>query len=376
MNLKKRIIHRRGSILVYSIYMMFLMLAIISLAVDYGHTQVVKTEEQRCADATARGTLEACLSRYLALGYSTPTSMAQSYATAIGALIAAKNPVDANSGYNPTVTVTVGSWNTGTGTFTADNGAAGPLAIKVIVSRSAANNNSVPLAFPLPSGKGVVSKTCDVWAKSIAMLPNKITLSQTVQATYDPWLSGMPSGSTASYDDTAPGESPVPITVIPGSTLTVVTAVTGTVRHAPTTPWDPAGGDTSQIYWHMKDPPTGSVASGQGTQNNIGDILTPIDSLLGVFLDNNQPSAANQPSVVRDYTSQSARDDPDFNDIQLQQPFYIGTGINSSNTTATFVVPDKATRFYMGPMDGYEWNNNGGSFSVSFNEQPPIQIVQ
>src|SRR4051812_12612755 len=114
----QKIIHRRGSILVYSFYMMLLMLAIISLAVDYGHVQIVKTEEQRSADSIARGILEACLTRYQSSGYSSPTLMARSWAVPIAGLIAAKNPID---GATVTPAVVIGSWNSATKVFTADN---------------------------------------------------------------------------------------------------------------------------------------------------------------------------------------------------------------------------------------------------------------
>jgi hypothetical protein len=186
----------------------------------------------------------------------------------------------------------------------------------------------------------------------------------------------MPNGSTASYDDTAPAESPVAITVIPGSTLTVSTAITGTVKHSPTAGGASADGDTSEIYWHMKDPPTGPVAEGQGSQNNIGDIVVPIESLIGVFLASDPPSAADAPTTYRDYTTQASRDNPDFSNLEVQHPFYIGTGVTSGSAMESFVVPNNATQFYMGGMDGYEWSNDSGSFSTSFNEQPPIEIVQ
>ncbi len=45
---------RRGSILLYVIVMMTALLGICTLAVDYGHVQLVKSEMQRTADATAR----------------------------------------------------------------------------------------------------------------------------------------------------------------------------------------------------------------------------------------------------------------------------------------------------------------------------------
>jgi hypothetical protein len=185
----------------------------------------------------------------------------------------------------------------------------------------------------------------------------------------------MPSGSTASYDDSAPAESPASISVTPGSTLTF-TNVNGLINHTPSTPTDGPDGQTNNIYWHMKDPPSGAQAVGQGAQNHIGDIIVPIDSLLGVFLNNNVPTSNSAPTVVRDYSTQSARDQASFSDIQLQQPFFIGSGNTSGGTTQSFVAPTGATRLFLGPMDGYEWNNNNGSFSATLTIQPPIQLVQ
>ena len=123
-----------------------------------------------------------------------------------------------------------------------------------------------------------------------------------------------------------------------------------------------------------------TATQGQGFENGIGDVTAPIDSMIGLFLNGNQPDSAANSSIANPTARNYATDMSDTNgltDIQLQQPFYIGDGTNSSGGTQSFVVPSSTTRFYLGIMDGYEWNNNVGSFTVgTLTEQPPIQIVQ
>ena len=50
---------------------------------------------------------------------------------------------------------------------------------------------------------------------------------------------------------------------------------------------------------------------------------------------------------------------------QLKQVFFIGDGKTSSGALRRYLVSVKATRLYLGVMDGYEWNNNSGSFTVT-----------
>jgi plastocyanin/Flp pilus assembly protein TadG len=359
----RRFPRRRGAILLYSVYLMMMMCAVTSLAVDYGRIQMIKTQLQRAADATARAALEI----YLTNGNS-KTSAKSSASTMLGT-----ETIDEYSGVTPTSSITWGYWQSGA--FVSGTSATYPLAVRVVVQRTTANGNPVHLLFPIPTSSSFFSKTCDVQATSIAILPNVITQNVTVPATYDPWLAGMPNGSTASYDDAAPAESPASITVTPGSTITF-TNVNGLINHTPSTPTDGPEGQTGNIYWHMKDPPSGAQAVGQGAQNHIGDIIVPIDSLLGVFLNANAPTSNPTPTVVRDYSTQTARDQASFTDIQVQQPFFIGSGNTSSGTTQTFVAPTGATRLFLGPMDGYEWENNNGSFTATLTIQPPIQLVQ
>jgi hypothetical protein len=338
------------------------MCAVISVAVDYGRVQIIKTQMQRAADATARAALQKYLLNNRSL--SGVTSWAKSS-------VALVEQIDPGSGVAANVWVTSGYWKNNA--FQTGTSSTYPLAVKVLISRSAANGNPVPLAFPLPSGNGsLLTKSVDVWASSVAILPNRITVNFTADGTDDPWLSGMPSGATASYDDAAPTNAPPAISVTPGSTLQF-TNVSGTVAHNPSLTPDSAGGNTGQPYNHMMDSPDGNH---NGVQNGIGDVRTPIDSLIGVFLDDNAPNTTSAPSTVRDYSTQAARDQTTYDDLQLKQPFYIGDGQTSSTTTQNFVVPPKATRMFLGPMDGYEWMNNVGAFTGTLYIQPPIKTVQ
>src|SRR5262249_38080913 len=61
----------------------------------------------------------------------------------------------------------------------------------------------------------------------------------------------------------------------------------------------------------------------------------------------------------RDYVSLSP---------QLAQAFFIGDGRRSTisgSLCQSIVVPAGAARLFLGTMDGFEWNNNSGSYSVS-----------
>ncbi len=123
--------------------------------------QVVKTQLQRCADVTARGSVE----NYLRNGLSSAQSSA--------AALAAGNPVDAGSGQSPTVQVTWGYWNGLTSTFVAGSG--NPVACKVVTSRTAANGNAVPVLLPVFSAGPVASHpSCDVSATAIAVANTRL----------------------------------------------------------------------------------------------------------------------------------------------------------------------------------------------------------
>jgi Flp pilus assembly protein TadG len=351
---------RRGAVLIYAMFLMIIMLAMVSLAVDYGHVQLVETQLQRDADASARGTLQI----YCATDQSNAIYWGGQMATNT------YNPVDANSGISDTITLTWGYWTPSNKTFSTTSGTM--TAVKVVASRTAANGNAVPLVFPLLAGLALVHESCDVSATSIAMLTPATTATVTVPGTSDLWLAEMPHGSTASDNDTAPAQSPpLAMNVTAGAAITF-TDISGSVSHYSGGSNDPASGEPSYVIDHNFDTPDGEPA----VQNKIGDIYSPMDSLLGVFLTSSAPNTRTAPTVVRNYSTSAAENANNYTDIQLQQPFYIGTGQTSGRVTQTFLVPQGATELYLGTMDGHQWANNGGSFTVTVTQQPIIQLVQ
>jgi Flp pilus assembly protein TadG len=351
---------RQGSVLIYSFFLMTIMLAFISFGVDYAHIQTVKTELQRNADATAR----AALQMYVTYGSSTAVAYAPYIASQ------SYNPVDSKSGVTPTVSITWGSWNASTKTFTA--GGSSPVAVKVSISRSTANGNPVKLTFPLMNGLSEVRASCDVHATAIAVLDGSQTVNTSITGQSDPWLSGMPNGSEASDNDTAPAQSPpMVMNVVPGTVLTF-TNVSGGVTNDPSLAKVTADGNATQLHSHNDDDPLNEP----GVQNGIGNVTMPINALMGVFLSANAPNTQSAPTTALDYSTQAARDEQTYTGFQLQQPFYIGNGQTSGGTTQTFVVPAGATRLYLGTMDGHQWSNNSGSFSVTITQQQTILLVQ
>src|SRR5271157_1674909 len=121
-----------------------------------------------------------------------------------------------------------------------------------------------------------------------------------VPGTSDPWLAGMPNGSTASCGpsnnecDTAPAESPAPpngVAVTPGSIL-MITA-TGLECYDPT-PTCATGPDGN---------PSLPTAHANGAENGFSTITAPANALLGVFLGPNAPNLTPSPSQLGSNTA-------------------------------------------------------------------------
>jgi hypothetical protein len=352
---------RSGSALPYVVVAMIGLIGVASIGVDWGHVEMVKTDMQRCADATARGSVEL----YLQYGQSTAQiSGAQLYS-------AAENPVDSNSGVAPKVTVQWGTWDTTSRTFsTAWGTGTGTPAVKVTVARNTANGNPIPLTWGAVFGHGF----CDAQVSAVAAVMGGQSAPFTTPGTSDPYLAGMPPGSTASYDDNTSNAPPYQITsipVIPGSYITL-SNITGQVRHDPKLAYDGPDGNAGFILDHGSDSPGGPTPS---AENGIADAVMPIDALLGVFLDNNAPNTTAAPAT-RDYTTAASRNEAQYNDIDLKQPFYIGNGTTTSGVTQQFLVPANATRLFLSTWDGHEWMNNGGSFSGTITAAKSVEIVQ
>jgi hypothetical protein len=191
-----------------------------------------------------------------------------------------------------------------------------------------------------------------VGAVTLSVLLGSVVTSQAmlivVPGTSNPWLAGMPNGSTASFGDVAPFQSPV---LVSGIDLTSASALrffaTGLVSNGPGQTID--GPDGGVVIPHFVGP-----------ENGIADATAGVNSLVGVFLDNAQPNLTAAPAPLT-FSPSALTITPG-----LKQPFFIGDGLTGTGTGAVqrFIIPSGATRLFLGTMDGFEWNNNTGSFDV------------
>lgn len=193
-----------------------------------------------------------------------------------------------------------------------------------------------------------------------------------IPAYADPWLAGMPNGSIASWlnpallPDVAPYQSPIQSGLqITGGDILTFPYISGLIRHGPTQTWVGPDGNPTMLFPHM----TGNYGGQAGAENGIANVWAPINSIIGIFLDSNIPNTTSVPGflsfywpVWRDFTILAP---------QLKQPFFIGDGKTSGGVLQQFIVPQGATRLFLGTMDGHEWNNNqGGAFGVPVCKPP------
>ena len=174
-----------------------------------------------------------------------------------------------------------------------------------------------------------------------------------VPAYADPWLAGMPDGSTASapVSSVAPQNSPILVTglnIIPGQRVHV--SASGTVNLGGPFNYVPDG--QQNITSHLA-----------GAENGIAGLTGPAGSLIGVFLGSGQPSLSTPPASL-DFSASSSLDATTYSPL-LQQPFFMGDGLTSLGATQNFIVPTGATRLYLGVLDSYGYTDNSGTYSVS-----------
>jgi hypothetical protein len=134
----------------------------------------------------------------------------------------------------------------------------------------------------------------------------------------------------------APAQSPPGITVTSGSTLSI-TATGSECNYSPPG-CEPTGPDGN---------PSAPTTHYDGAQNGLSTIAASVNALIGVFLGSDPPNLTASPAQLGSNTAPV-----------LKQVFLIG----SSSSVA---VPTGATRLFLGPMDGFQWNDNYGSFTVT-----------
>ncbi len=369
---------QRGMTLVYVAVCLSVLLGFCSLALDVAHVQLVNEQLQRAADAAARAAVAQL---------SNGTTATQNAAIAV----AGDNTLDDAKIPSADVTVQFINWVSSTN-YSVVASAAAANAVKVTIA------DNVPLFFASVLGFRNHTATRSSIAAQLVQ-----SSTQAVTTYSNPWLAGEPTGTEGSEPDAGyrgqgvnpehpwqydiagpngqtaasgePYESPVQvsISVIPGSTITL-SNVTGQGNNdfTQSAEYNAQGSDAGYIAIYDDEAANGVAEHG------IADASMPLNSVNAVFLNNNVPDSTAAPGTLdfstqaeRDYTAGTNNGDVIKNGEfapQLKQVFYVGTGQTSAGTQETIVVPSGATRLFLGTMDGWEWSNNSGGFSVTVTE--------
>ena len=194
----------------------------------------------------------------------------------------------------------------------------------------------------------------------------KCSVNYQIPATANIYFAGSPSTASLRYNfskgnntDLATTTSPVEIKptnascLTPGARLSFDT--TGTLSH---------GGNSAAA----NSPEGNGSYSGHalGAQLGKSDIVAPMISMVAVFIGAGDPSANTAPARL-DFTSSDARNYKELAP-KLGQVFFVGDGKTDSGTIQAIIVPEGATRLYMGVWDVGQWNNNTGSLNGAINE--------
>jgi Flp pilus assembly protein TadG len=346
-----------------------------SLAVDYGRYQMCKTQLQRAADCGARAG---------ALNLVSSASAAISAATAV----TDANYVDAyniSSNSNVTVSVQLLDWVSSSNYTVLSSG-----------NYTLANAVRVTVTYTVPLNFGAVlgySSKVATRSSTAMLTTNSATVSVTGNS--NPWLAGEPKGTQASQPDPnwdgqdvvwdhpweydiagpiggsnaegEPYESPpeVGIPITPGAVITLTNASGLGSWDRATPPFSSPAGDTGDIE-------DDAASKGVG-EHGISDVTMPLGGIVGVFLGSSLPDNTTAPTPLN-FTTQAERDYATL-DPKLQQTFYAGAGQSSAGAQQSIVVPQGATRMYLGMMDGWEWSNNIGGYTVTVTTTQ-VQMVQ
>ena len=182
----------------------------------------------------------------------------------------------------------------------------------------------------------------------------------TVPGTANLWLAGAGVGITASQGaDNLNNAAPK---LVPGLDLNggdlLTFAATGGTKIDPNYPSSTTPDGVGEV-------------TGRGPENGISAINNvPLDSLVGVFLNNTEPKTA--PAGLT-YNGTKPAGGLNYDNFQplIGQVFFIGDGKNASGNRQHIVTPAGATRLYLGSMDQSSWYNNGGQFNVTVTGADP-----
>jgi len=347
----------RGTALVLIVTSMIVLIGLTSLAVDVGRVQIAKTELQRAADASARYAVS-LVGSSVATVRAAAKDAADDNKVDSSALILANNDIE------------FGTWSRQARTFTVltGNARANANAIRITARRTRATGNAIPLVF----GQIFGTQFCDVTARSTAMLTHPINVDATIDSTDNPFLAGCPPGTMSNVGnphnnpDDATTEAPPAVSgidVYDGQELTF-DSITGTANNDSN--WDAIYGPDGNFNW--------VTTAWAGAENGKSDLRAPINCIVGVFLNDSDPTSMTPPAML-DFSTTASRD---FSQLapELRQTFFIGDSLRDDGTPQRFIVPPGATRLYICNWDSYEWNNNNGTRNVVVKKLRTISLVK
>jgi Flp pilus assembly protein TadG len=372
---------------------------IVSLAVDWGNTQLAKTELQAAADAAARAGAAGLTVRNgdwtvqrIAYGESMNPEFAVSHAkkTAFANESGGKGITLVDGRPENGFDLEVGEWKNerfyplqGQAQLHAD-------AVRVVARRAARRGTEIRTPFASVIG----FDSADAKAEAIARVIPAIYTNQRINGNASPFLAGMPEGTITSrinpsdrkvadvagdirWGATDPRikNSPLPVTSLPiveGTALTFDT-ITGQVTYDPSADYSDPDGNASLTGHNNLTTSRDSQWGGRFyNENGIADAMVPLTAVVGVFLDDSRPDLTPAPENL-DFSTPASRN---FDKLQpkLKQIFFIGDGLNNDkNVRQQFIVPQGATRLYIATWDHYEWNNNQKHREVKV--ERPQQII-
>lgn len=350
-----------GAVLIWMTLCILALIGFAALAIDIGRLRLVKSELQVAADAAARAAGNG-------LWDGTAEHRAKSVAKANSAGGEKVKLKDEDMEW--------GHWDFEKRVFTPDGEPRN--ALRVVARRTREHGDPLPMIFAAALGIA----TSDVQAEAIVAGKPPLDALEIIPAQANPWLAGMPEGTLASPNnphdspDFAPQQSPVLVSTLPFQPGDILTfdSITGTGRHDPNLPFFEPDGELVDIWWNIT-PDTGIVGSSYSGEHGKSNVKSPINAIIGVFLDDTHPSRNTRLPRSLDFSSAASRDFTTLSP-KLNQTFFIGDGLDSSGEHQQFVVPEGATRFYMGMMDFFEWNNNFGDRTMKVTRQGSVQLVK
>jgi Flp pilus assembly protein TadG len=196
-----------------------------------------------------------------------------------------------------------------------------------------------------------------------------------VHAEANPWLAGMPQGTPAygDYNDIPGRNSPVLVEfngsgVVPGRTLRF-TDISGS-----TYPGEWSDAKIAMLNGGWAAAGLSGWMTDAEAHNGMSGLTAPTHGLMGVFLDQAVPQGKTPPGNL-DFSSLSQLNQTLLKP-QVRQPFFIGNGLTPNGELRKVVVPDNASRLYLGIVDQRgRWTFNIGSIRATITEESESSAI-